>query len=136
MKNAPAIPEQINFPVSLDLFLRYTAGGKYKADRLRKYRACLADNEQFHRFMLEGRQQGKELSEIPKPSLIEISETVARHRVEKFSEFQFWICASVFKGWLTAQPSIRAKHAAKTRWSKTNCKNRNLTQTETGETAV
>jgi hypothetical protein len=122
MKNIPQISDTLKFPISLDLFLRYTAGGKYKADRLKKYRACLAENEQFHRFMLEGRQQGKQLTEIPKPSLIEIGDIVAKHRAEEFSEFQFWLCANSFTGWLAAQPSIRAKHAAKIRWSKRNCK--------------
>jgi hypothetical protein len=62
MKTAPKIPEILKFPVSLDLFLRYTAGGKYKGDRLKKHRKFMAENVQFHRYMIEGRQQGKRLS--------------------------------------------------------------------------
>jgi hypothetical protein len=103
--------------VSLDLFLRYTVGGKYKADRLKKYRAFIAEHEQFHRYMMEGRQKGKKLADSPKPDLAEVSEIIKRHREEKFNSWQFWQCAASFQGWLAAQPAIRASHAAKKRWS-------------------
>ena len=118
MKTAPKIPQALRFPVSLDLFVRYTAGGKYKDDRLKKYRKFLADNMQFHRLMLEGRLQGKQASEMPKPSLVQVGEVVAKHRAEGFrNETEFWLSANAFMAWLAAQPAIRARHAAKTRWS-------------------
>jgi hypothetical protein len=113
----PKIPSDLKFPVSLDLFLRYTAGGKYKADRLKKYRACIAEHEQFHRYMMEGRQKGKKLADSPKPDLVEVSEIIKRHREQGFDKSQFWQCAASFQGWLAAQPAIRASHAAKKRWS-------------------
>src|SRR5947199_2889129 len=94
MKNAPKIPEALKFPVPLDLFLRCTAGGKYKGDRLKKYRKFLTENMQFHSFMLEGRLQGKKLPEMPKPSLVQVSEVVAKHRAEGFrNAFEFGLSA-------------------------------------------
>jgi hypothetical protein len=118
MKNAPKIPEALRLPVSLDLFLRYTAGGKYKDDRLKKYRMFLAENMQFHRFMLEGRLQGKRLAEMPKPPLVQVGEVVAKHRDEGFrNETEFWFSANSFMAWLAAQQATRARHAANTRWS-------------------
>src|SRR5258706_216982 len=118
MKTALKIPEALKFPVSLDLFLRYTAGGKYKDGRLKKYRAFLAEGMQIHQWMLNGRLQGKSLAETPKPSLAQVGEAVAEHRATGFDEWQFRQSAAAFQNWLAAQPAILARHAAKTRWSR------------------
>jgi len=117
MKPLPKFPSGIKVPVSLDTFLRVTAGGKYKSDRLRKYRAFLAENQQFCHYMVEGRMKGKKLSDSPKPNLAEVSEIIARHREQKFDTIQFAQMFNLFQEWLRAQPAIRARHAAKKRWS-------------------
>jgi hypothetical protein len=118
MKPFPKIPEDLKFPVSLNTFLRYAAGGKYKDDREAKYTGFLADGEQFHRFMIEGRAQGKQSAkEMPKPTRLEAREILNHHRAKAFTEFEFWNQLNAFRTWLSVQRSENARHAAKTKWS-------------------
>ncbi len=118
MKPVPNFPEELKFPVSLDKFLRYTAGGKSKGERLKKFRAFISWELQFQAYMVKGRQQGKKLADMPKPSLAEVGEIVASHREKGFEDQgEFWGIVSNFKAWLAAQPAIRARKAANERWS-------------------
>lgn len=118
-------PTPTKFPVPLDEFLRLAAGGKYKADRLGKYRAFLRWQVPIQkaatRSLEEHIPETEAVRDRPPATINEIADIIERRKRDGISEENYPAFFETFTRWLdreSADTSHRQhSNAARARWS-------------------